>query len=223
LLLHPAVREAAAFAVPHPRLGENVAAAAVLHPGAKATSSELIDFIYDRLAPFQMPRDVQFVESLPVGPTGKISRARLSESFAAQHLPTEQPAAPLEVLIAEMWRKLLGRSDIGLDDDFFEIGGDSLQATEAFPRYEDGSAVTHLTPDDPPVFLYYSRSNTPPPPGDLGTGIHHPRFGYFLKEKMDKLGIECIVRIKDDYEGKPPGQPQREMVDFFLRHFPTGE
>jgi acetyl esterase len=102
-------------------------------------------------------------------------------------------------------------------------GEDSLQATDAFPRYEDGSAVNHLTADDPPVFLYYSRSNTPPPPGDLGTGIHHPRFGYFLKEKMDKLGIECIVKIKDDYEGKPPGQPQRDMVDFFVRHFPSGE
>ena len=99
-------------------------------------------------------------------------------------------------------------------------GEDSLQATEAFPRYEDGSAVTHLTADDPPVFLFYSRSNTPPPPGDLGFGIHHPRFGYFLKEKMDKLGIECVVKTKDDYQGKPPGQPQRDIVDFFLRHFP---
>jgi hypothetical protein len=90
-----------------------------------------------------------------------------------------------------------------------------------FPRYEDGSAVTHLTADDPPVFLLYTRSNTPPPPGDLGTGIHHPRFGYFLKEKMDKLRIECIVKTKDDYAGKPPGQPQRDQVDFFVKHFPV--
>jgi len=64
-------------------------------------------------------------------------------------------------------------------------------------------------------------TNTPPPPGDLGTGIHHPRFGYFLKEKMDKLGIDCIVKTKDDYAGKPPGQPQRDQVDFFMKHFPV--
>jgi hypothetical protein len=57
--------------------------------------------------------------------------------------------------------------------------------------------------------------------GDLGIGIHHPRFGYFLKEKMDKLGIECIVKTKDDYAGKPPGQPQRDQVDFFVKHFPV--
>jgi acetyl esterase len=100
-------------------------------------------------------------------------------------------------------------------------GEDSLQATEAFARYEDGSAATHLTADDPPVFLFYTHSNTPPPAGDLGIGIHHPRFGYFLKEKMDKLGIECIVKTKDDYAGKAPGQPQRDQVDFFLKHFPV--
>lgn len=40
---------------------------------------------------------------------------------------------------------------------------------------------------------------------------------------IDKLGIECIVKTKDDYEGKPPGQPQRDMVDFLLKHFPSGE
>ena len=78
-----------------------------------------------------------------------------------------------------------------------------------------------LTPPDPQTSD--GGADTPPPPGDLGTGIHHPRFGYFLKEKMDKLGIECIVKTKDDYQGKPPGQPQRDMVDFFLRHFPSGE
>jgi oxalate---CoA ligase len=82
LLAHPAVREAAAFAVPHARLGENVGAAVVLHPGADATSTDLIDFAYERLAPFQRPRHVHIVDSLPVGPTGKISRPRLSAAFA---------------------------------------------------------------------------------------------------------------------------------------------
>src|SRR5204862_1174585 len=66
LLRHPAVREAAAFAVPHPRLGENVGAAVVLHRGAQVTSIELVDFVYDRLAPFQRPRNVHIVERLPV-------------------------------------------------------------------------------------------------------------------------------------------------------------
>ena len=77
LLQHPAVHEAAAFAVPHPRLGENVAAAVVLNDGADATSSTLVEFLHDRLAPFQMPRHVHLLPVLPKGTTGKISRAQL--------------------------------------------------------------------------------------------------------------------------------------------------
>jgi oxalate---CoA ligase len=147
LLCHPAVREAAAFALPHPRLGEHVGAAVVLRPGAVATSTQLIDFIYDRLAPFQVPRHVHLVESLPVGATGKISRLRLSADFASRQWSSEQPTLPLDILIAEIWRRLLGRTDIGLDDDFFEIGGDSLQAAEMLLELEE-STRHHISPSD---------------------------------------------------------------------------
>ncbi|MBS0519026.1 MAG: AMP-binding protein [Proteobacteria bacterium] len=140
LLEHPAVREAAAFAVPHPRLGETVGAAAVLRSGAKATSAELVDFLYERLAPFQMPRQVHVVDSMPVGATGKISRPKLSETFRTRGAePVEQPDSPLELQIAEIWQRLLKRTDIGMDDDFFEIGGDSLQATEMLLELEEMS------------------------------------------------------------------------------------
>lgn len=147
LLAHPAVREAAAFAVPHARLGENVGAAVVLHAGLDATSTELIDFAYERLAPFQRPRHVHIVDSLPLGPTGKISRPRLSAAFADTRRGTPPPAAPLEILIAEVWQRLLKRRDIGMDDDFFEIGGDSLQATEMLLEVEE---ATHhrISPSD---------------------------------------------------------------------------
>ena len=137
LLCHPAVREAASFAVPHPRLGENVGAAVVLHRSTSLTSAQLIDFVCDRLAPYQMPRHIQIVESLPVGATGKISRSQLSEAFANRERPKVQPMAPLEILIADIWQRLLKRTDVGVDDDFFEIGGDSLQATEMLLELEE--------------------------------------------------------------------------------------
>jgi pimeloyl-ACP methyl ester carboxylesterase len=96
--------------------------------------------------------------------------------------------------------------------------GDPLQATQAYRSYEDASAVTHLSAGDPPVLLHYALADTPLPPANWSIGIHHPRLGYYLKEKMDKLGIECTVRVKDDFEGKPAGQAQREKVEFFSRH-----
>jgi len=78
--------------------------------------------------------------------------------------------------------------------------------------------ITHLSAGDAPVLLHYSRSNTPLPPPNWSVGIHHPRLGYYLKEKMDKLGIECTVRVKDDFDGKPSGQSHRDKVEFFARH-----
>lgn len=136
LLQHPAVREAAAFAVPHPRLGENVAAAVVLNEGAGADSSALIEFLHDRLAPFQMPRHVHVLANLPKGATGKISRAKLSASLADPLRETVVPDAPLQIQIAEIWQRILKRDDFGIDDDFFEAGGDSLQATEMLLELE---------------------------------------------------------------------------------------
>jgi thioesterase domain-containing protein/acyl carrier protein len=137
LLRHPAVREAAAFAVPHPRLGENVAAAVVLKDGAEATSSALLEYLHDRLAPFQMPRHIHVLASLPKGATGKISRAQLSANYADETRPHVPPEQPLQIQIAEIWQRILKRDDIGIDEDFFEAGGDSLQATEMLMELEE--------------------------------------------------------------------------------------
>jgi len=67
-----------------------------------------------------------------------------------------------------------------------------MNTEKAFNLFAEGSPVTHLTAADPPVFLYYTFLNQPPSP-DMppAEGIHHPRFGVYLKECMDKLGIEC--------------------------------
>ena len=80
LMRHPAVAEAAAFAVPHPRLGEDVAAAVVLRPGMTATAIELREFLRERLASFKVPRRIVIRDQLPKGQTGKVVRRRLAES-----------------------------------------------------------------------------------------------------------------------------------------------
>jgi len=72
LLEHPAVAEAATFAVPHPTLGEDVASAVTLRPGMRATSSDIRQFTLGRLADFKVPRQVHIVDQLPKGPTGKV-------------------------------------------------------------------------------------------------------------------------------------------------------
>jgi oxalate---CoA ligase len=142
LLHHPAVAEAAAFGVPHQRLGEDVAAAVVLRAGSSASPTELRQFLRGRLAPSKTPHRILIVDELPKGDTGKIQRAQLREAlpstFAAPPSSAEQKNAQssLEFDLAELWRKLLGCDTVGFEDDFFEKGGDSLLAMEMLLELE---------------------------------------------------------------------------------------
>ncbi|MCZ6489600.1 MAG: acyl--CoA ligase [Acidobacteria bacterium] len=81
LLDHPAVLQAVTFAMPHDKLGEDVAAALILHPGAAATEKEIREFVAQRLAGFKVPRRVLFLGEIPKGPTGKLQRIGLAEKL----------------------------------------------------------------------------------------------------------------------------------------------
>src|SRR5437868_8771864 len=79
LARHPAVLEGAAIGVPHPIKGEEVKAFVVLKPGRTATAEELIAFCREQLAPFKVPKAIEFRDSLPKTLIGKVLRRQLAE------------------------------------------------------------------------------------------------------------------------------------------------
>ncbi len=78
---HPAIAQVVTFALPHAKLGEEVAAAVVLREGAEATEREIRDFASGRLADFKVPRKVVIVDEIPKGATGKLQRIGLAEKL----------------------------------------------------------------------------------------------------------------------------------------------
>jgi len=136
LLRHPAVKQAVAFAVPHPSLGEDVGAAIVLRDERVASVQELRQFAAASLADFKVPRQIVFVKEIPKGPTGKIQRIGLAEKLKAEleqaqlqmAAGTSGPRNPLEAELLSIWQRVLEKQPIGIQDDFLALGGESIQA-----------------------------------------------------------------------------------------------
>ena len=80
---------------------------------------------------------------------------------------------------------------------------------------EEFSAITHASSDDPPVYLSYGsapRKELYPQDTNMKKTIHDVKFGILLKEKLDELGVECLL----SYPGKEANESE---LDFLLRHF----
>lgn len=150
LLDHPAVAQAVAFALPHRQLGETVAAAVVLRQGMAAEERELREFVAERLADFKVPVRVVFLGEIPKGPTGKLQRVGLAERLGleaggidpgAPRSEYVEPRTPMEATLVGMWEEILGLERIGVEEDFAELGGDSLQATRLLARVRETYGV----------------------------------------------------------------------------------
>jgi oxalate---CoA ligase len=143
LMNHPAVDQAVTFAVPNEVLGEEVAAIVVLRPHGAITEKELREFVRERLADFKVPRQVLFASEIPRGAFGKIQRTRLAKLLgveARDQLPSkaeaayEAPSTREESELAQIWARVLGLSLVGIHDDFFRLGGDSILATQVISQ-----------------------------------------------------------------------------------------
>ncbi|MBT3991709.1 MAG: AMP-binding protein [Rhodospirillaceae bacterium] len=81
LMDHPAVQQVVTFAMPHDKLGEEVAAVVVLRDGESAEEKEIREFAGTRLADFKVPKKIIFMDEIPKGATGKLQRIGLAEKL----------------------------------------------------------------------------------------------------------------------------------------------
>ncbi|MGW1067477.1 non-ribosomal peptide synthetase [Streptomyces aureus] len=141
LMQHPAVAQALTFSLSHPRLGEEVGAAIVVNPGIQVDIGELQIFVSNHLAPFKVPRKIVIVPELPKGPTGKPQRIGMEDLIAASTDVTspqrdDGKRSALEDAVIAEWRQILECGEISPLDDFFDLGGDSIQAVRLIGQIE---------------------------------------------------------------------------------------
>ena len=137
LLEHPAVLECAVFAVPHPTLGEDVTAAVVLAPNAAIDVNAVRRSLFGRLSDVRIPSRIVAVDSLPRGSTGKVHRAGMAAWLAAK--PGTGFVAPrneLEQQVASLYTQVLDIDTVGVTDNFFVLGGDSLRGGQLLSRVQ---------------------------------------------------------------------------------------
>lgn len=146
LMDHPAVVQAVAFAMPDEKLGEEVAAAVVLNNDSEGTTErDIQDFATNRLSDFKVPRRVLIVDQIPKGPTGKLQRIGLAEKLGVSSVNQHEsdsaeyadPETETEKTLAGIWQQVLRVDRVGRNDDFFDLGGDSMLASQVIVRIEE--------------------------------------------------------------------------------------
>jgi amino acid adenylation domain-containing protein len=132
LLAQPGVREAAVVVA-----GPEGSLAAYVSPEGVEIEA-LKGALHDRLPDFMVPSLWRALPELPKTPTGKLDRRSLPAIVVGGGSgPIELPRTPLEQLMADLWRDLLGAERVGRHDDFFALGGHSLLAVQLTSRLRD--------------------------------------------------------------------------------------
>lgn len=106
----------------------------------------------------------------------------------------------------------LALSNSMFNGKIFGLKKDELQTARAKELYKEASPVTFLDKNDPPVWTYYSVPKEEPK--TVSDAIHHYNFGVYLKNKMDAVGVECVLRGKDDV-----ASANQDFILFLCRHF----
>lgn len=177
VLNYGGVKQAASFSLPHETLGEEVALAVVTQ-GRALDVDGLRDHLKRHLSDFKCPRRIYQLEQLPMAKGGKLKRHELADLVQAkQLLPLTQKSLPttaLGKLVLSEWQKVIKQKEIYNEDDFFDLGGDSLSAATLMAAMEQ-------------------RFEVQIPTYEL---LDHPTLGQFIQRMESLIGHESSAPIQ---------------------------
>ncbi|HEV2863961.1 MAG TPA: amino acid adenylation domain-containing protein [Pyrinomonadaceae bacterium] len=137
---HPAVRECVVTARDGDGGGKRLAAYVVLKPGAEATTFELREHLARRLPAYMVPAAFVFLDELPLTRNKKVDRRALPAPGTARPDLAEAYAAPsneAEEVLAAIWSRVLGVERVGVHDNFFALGGDSIRSVQVIAQAKE--------------------------------------------------------------------------------------
>jgi amino acid adenylation domain-containing protein len=136
ILDHSDVKQSVVVARESSGSGEKVLVAyAVVAGGSQVTGEHLRQQLKQQLPDYMIPSAVILLDRLPLTPNGKVDRKALPDPDSASlRKPWVEPATPTERAIASIWEEVLHHQQVSSDDNFFEIGGHSLMATQVISR-----------------------------------------------------------------------------------------
>ncbi len=148
LARHPQVREVAVLMRDDAVGDKRLVAYLAWHPGIQPTTAELRRFLQNEVPDHMVPSSFVTLERLPLTQSGKLDRQALPDAVApaATQAVFVAPQSAQEIAIAGLWTRLLGLDQVGIHDNFFDIGGHSLKAVTLIARLSSELGLEGVTP-----------------------------------------------------------------------------
>ena len=134
LLQHRQIKEAAVVAVEMDQEEQNKCLSAYIVPQKELTTSELRAFLSKEVPDYMIPSYFVFLDKLPLTSHGKLDRKALPKPGTYTSKYYVVPQEPVEKILAEIWQEVLRINRVGVNDNFFENGGDSIKAIQISSR-----------------------------------------------------------------------------------------
>jgi len=138
---YPGIKNSAVIARELKHTPDNLQLVAYIEPNEDSApkKKEIRDFLASQLPNYMVPPLIVVLEKLPLTPTGKVNRRALPEPEAVEQGVEQGYIAPrdsIEVQLVKIWEKVLKTRPIGVQDEYFELGGNSLLAAQLFTQIE---------------------------------------------------------------------------------------